>query len=330
MYDSSVSVGSAGEQQFARGPAAWAAMRWAGAGAILGALGIGSALLVVLRLLETWQIEPGAVANRVSVLGAQLSYPTANLAALAVLCQALLGLVVLAAGTRAAVREVRAVRRFNAWVGARVECAAQDVLVIAHERPAAFCAGLFRPRIYVSSAALAALDRHALDAVLNHERAHRRRHDPLRLSLGRVLARALFFVPGLQRLATEHESLTELSADEYVVSGSPQARQALARAMLAFDERPGAPQGAGIDPARVDALLGQGQPWTFPILACLSAAAIVAVVVLTGVLIGRVASGAATLAVPFLSGQPCVMMLALIPALLGWGVRRLSQRRPAR
>ncbi|MCL2419915.1 MAG: M56 family metallopeptidase, partial [Conexibacteraceae bacterium] len=260
---------------------------------------------------------------------ANLSYPTANAAAIVVLCQAALGFAALTAGGRAALRELRASRRFNAWVRSRVAWVLDDALVIHDERPAAFCAGLLRPRIYVSTAAVATLDEQALGAVLDHERAHRHRHDPLRLSAGRVLVRALFFVPGVRRLAAHHESLAELSADEYAVAGSPHKRRALARAMLAFDQRPSAPQAAGIDPARVDALLGDGPAWSFPLLAFLAAAAIVVLMILTVTLIGRLATGAATLALPFLSGQPCVLMLALMPALLVWATRRLSRRRSA-
>jgi hypothetical protein len=326
--DFPVSV-SAGHRSVVRRPAAWAAMRCAGAGAVLGALGVASALLVVMRLLESWHLEPGADANRVSVFGAHMSYPTANAAAVVVLCQAALGFAALSEGGRAALRELRAARRFNASVRTRVAWVLDDVLVIDHERPVAFCAGLFRPRVYVSTAAVETLDQQALSAVLDHERAHRHRHDPLRLSAGRVLVRALFFVPGVRKLAAHHESLAELSADEFVVAGSPHARRALARAMLAFDARPSAPQGVGIDPARIDALLGRGPGWRFPILACLPAAAIVVVMILTGVLIGRVATGAATLALPVLSRQPCVLTLALMPVLLIGGARQLSRRRSA-
>ena len=39
-------------------------------------------------------------------------------------------------------------------------------------RPEAFCAGLFRPRVYVTSGAVELLDDAGLDAVLAHERQH--------------------------------------------------------------------------------------------------------------------------------------------------------------
>ena len=88
--------------------------------------------------------------------------------------------------------------------------------------------------MYVSRGAVATLDAAALAAVLAHETEHARRRDPLRLAAGRVLAQALFFVPGLAELARRQQSLSELGADESAVLESPHNRSALARAMLAL------------------------------------------------------------------------------------------------
>lgn len=129
--------------------------------------------------------------------------------------------------------------------------------------------------------------------MLDHEREHRRRHDPLRLLTGQILARTLFFVPGLRTLA--------------------------------FDAHSGSPQGAGIDPLRADALLGEEPDWRFPLAVCLAASAALTVVILVCVLVGQLATGAATLDAPFLSGQPCVLILALAPALLVWTAWRLAR-----
>jgi hypothetical protein len=87
--------------------------------------------------------------------------------------------------------------------------------------------------------------------------------------------------------------------------------------MLRFAEasQPGDP--TGIDSERVDHVLGEPPSWRFPLLVCLLAGSVLALLVAAGVLAGRVASGSATLAPPFLSRQPCVVMLAAIPALAG-------------
>ena len=87
-------------------------------------------------------------------------------------------------------------------------------------------------------APLALLDDAALSTVLAHERQHARRRDPLRLAAGRVLARALFFLPGLGDLVERQQALAELSADESAVNDLPANRSALARAMVSFSDTP--------------------------------------------------------------------------------------------
>ncbi len=204
--------------------------------------------------------------------------------------------------------------------------------VIPDERPQAFCAGLVAPRVYISSGAVALLDETALTAVLAHEAHHARRRDPLRLAVGRVLARALFFVPGLGELVRRQQTLAELGADENAVNAGPASRSALARAMLAFSESSPAGGSVGIDPLRVDHLLGEPPGWRFPTLVCLAAAGTIGLVAAIAILAGQLAAGSATLAPPFLSHQPCIMVLALIPAAAGLGcagVTRSVRRRGA-
>src|SRR6516164_9819488 len=92
-------------------PAAAAAGRLDRAELMLAALGLGSVLLVLLRLVETWRVTPAGTAHHVSVLGQSLTYPAANLAAVVVLGLALLGLTVVVAALAAAISELRAARR---------------------------------------------------------------------------------------------------------------------------------------------------------------------------------------------------------------------------
>jgi hypothetical protein len=190
-----------------------------------------------------------------------------------------------------------------------------DALVIDDERPQAFCAGLFHPRVYVSSGAVALLDQSALDAVLAHEAHHAHCRDPLRLAVGRILARALFFVPGLHELVRRQQALAELGADESAINLAPGYRSALARAMLTFADSSGPAGPVGIDPRRVDHLLGDTPSWRFPTLLCVAAAGVITLLGAIAMLIGQLAIGSATLAPPFFSRQPCVVVLSLIPAL---------------
>jgi hypothetical protein len=307
-----------------------AAARASHAGGLLGGLGLASAGFVVLTLLETWRITPGASPHHLSVLGWRLSYPAANAGAIVVLILALVGSVVTSIAVAQASREARAARRFVQRLDGRICGLVSDAWVIDGELPQAFCAGLLRPRIFVSEGAVAALDESALEVVLGHERHHARRRDPLRLATGRVLTRALFFVPGLRQLHAHQQTLAELSADESAVNATPDGRSALARAILGFVGPDGGSGAGGFDPRRVDFLLGESPNWRFPVLLSAAAAGVIGLTVATGILAGRAAAGAASLAPPLLSHQPCVVVLASIPALAAVFTLRLGRRqRPA-
>lgn len=138
------------------------------------------------------------------------------------------------------------------------------VVCLATSDQLAFCAGLWRPRLYVSLGAVARLAADELAAVLAHEDAHARRRDPLRGLLRRAGADVLFFAP-LARHWDRHRRLrAELAADRAAVrrAGAP----ALAGALLgmvataptgatAFGPAPG----AALD-ARIAALTDTAAP----------------------------------------------------------------------
>jgi hypothetical protein len=299
---------------------------------LLSGVGLALSVFVIARLFLTWRVGPHRSSHQISLLGQRLSYPVANLDAWIVLAMAMGGLAVGAVMIWAAVRELAAARAFERRLTAQDPHPLHDAFVIPGERPQAFCAGLVNPRVYVSSGAVALLDETALSAVLAHEAHHARRRDPLRHAVGRVLARALFFVPGLGALVRRQQSLAELGADESAVSAGPEARSALARAMLTFSESSPAGGSVGIDPLRVDHLLGEPPGWRFPALLCLAAASAIGLAAAIAILVGQLAAGSATLAPPFLSHQPCIVVLALIPVAVALGcagVARAVRRRAA-
>ena len=315
----------------ARRSAAVAARRAARSQALLGLLGLASVGLVLLRLVETWRVSPQRVSHHVVILGQTLSYPAANLAAVIVLVLAVLGAVVTARAVLGVAREVTGARRLHRRLAPATRRHLGGALVIDDERPRAFCAGLLSPRVYVTSGALAILDESALEAVLAHERHHARRRDPLRLAASRVLTRAMFFLPALGELERGQQALAEMGADDSAIAAKPGNRSALASAMLTFSDASAADDSVGIDPARVDYLLGQPPRWRFPATLCLVAIGLLTLVVATAVLVGREAAGTATLAPPFLSAQPCVVVLATMPAAFGLvAVLMLRRARPAR
>jgi Zn-dependent protease with chaperone function len=298
-----------------RRPASVASARLSRAALTLGALGVVSSLFVIARVAEAWRITGAAATHQISIFGHTLTYPSANVDAIVVLALALIGLVVTAMVLTGVVRELARAARVGRQLAKHASCGPYGTLMLEDERPRAFCAGLLRPRVFLTTAAVAELDEDALKAVLAHEGYHVKRHDPLRFAAEHVLSSSLFFVPGVRELVRRHRRMAELSADESAVNAAPANRIALARAMLRFSDHGDAT--TGIDAARVDHLLGELPSWRFPILLSLAGGALLALVVAISLLAGRVATGSATLSLPVLSRQPCVVVLATIPITLG-------------
>ena len=239
--------------------------------ALGGGLGVVLALLVALDAVRTHGQSPSALVGTVLVSDSAVAGASAALLlGLGVIVTTSLGL-----GLRAIWHECGSQWRAAGVLRASpiVELGGVAVRVIADDRPCAFCHGLLRPRIYVSTGTLAGLRRAELEAVLAHERHHAQRRDPLRLALARVLGEALFFLPALPPLLERYAVAAELAADEAALRDG-QAVSSLAGALLTFDEH-----GAAVDPDRVDGLVGEHPPVGVPTASILSTAAIIIAVV---------------------------------------------------
>ena len=117
----------------------------------------------------------------------------------------------------------------------------ERLVVIEEKRPTAFCVGLWRPLVVVSTGLLEHFGEPALRAVFEHELSHLRRRDPLRRALAKSLARGLFFVPSLSDLADVVPAEGEAAAD--AAAARSVGREALARALYELLSCP-APAGA--------------------------------------------------------------------------------------
>lgn len=95
---------------------------------------------------------------------------------------------------------------------------ADRVRCFADPRPGAYCAGLLRPTVWVSTGIVRRLRREELEAVLWHEARHLGRRDPLRLFVARVLASLLFAVPLIRELVERFELAAELDADRAAIA----------------------------------------------------------------------------------------------------------------
>jgi Zn-dependent protease with chaperone function len=130
-----------------------------------------------------------------------------------------------------------------------------EVGVLRSRRQGAFCAGLLRPRVVMTSALLDALDPDERQAVVEHELSHVRGGAPLKLLLGHLAVRTLFWVPLLRDLADRYVLLTELQADRHAIAVT--SRSALAGALSQALEAPAIVGSAGLADhaaARIDRL----------------------------------------------------------------------------
>jgi Zn-dependent protease with chaperone function len=235
---------------------------------------------------------------------------------------------VLALAARSAQRQLRARRRFFAGLRVIGPSPAGTATLFADHRPQAFCAGLLRPHVYVSTGAIHSLDREELEAVLAHEAHHARYRDPLRVFFARVLSESLFFLPVLRRLADRYAALAEVAADAAAVRRHRGDTRPLAAALLAFDERADAAV-VGIAPERVDHLRGERPRWELPV-ALLAWAAVVVVALFVVALRTAQATAHATVSLPLVAAQLCMVVMAVAPLVVGaaalLGSRRLLRR----
>lgn len=171
---------------------------------------------------------------------------------------------------RQAVRALASVPRTAmpapAWAAAR-RAGVGEAVCLHGGRPTVFCAGLWRPRIYLTATAAAAFGTVGLDAVFAHETAHARRRDPLRRLLARAATDVLFYFPLTGWLSHRQAEKAELAADQAAISYV--GRKAVAGALLAATAAPPAPAGkpatpaAGFDGA-IDARIAQLSGETIP------------------------------------------------------------------
>lgn len=279
----------------------------------IGAAGAAATLLAVAAAVSTVDVgssSPGAL------LSACQRFLPRDLGWAAVLVLAVLvaGLVVFSLWIRSLARQLWSSRRYLSRLALveRAVVTGTPVVVFASHRADAFCAGYLRPRVYLSSGALDLLSRRELEAVLAHERHHRDRRDPLRLLLIRSLADALFFMPALRRLGDRYAALAELAADEAAIRRG--GTDTLASAVLAFGGGAEAQVVVGISPERADHLLGATRPrWELPLSLFAGVLLTLAGVAALGVIAATAAAGA-TLDLPMLLAESCMIFMLLVPA----------------
>ncbi len=240
----------------------------------------------------------------------------------------LLGTTVLTRGIGSLNRQVSGWRRLlrTLQIGSARVVATERVLIIDSVRMHAFCAGLVRPRIYLSAAAANQLTEAQLAAVVAHEAHHARRRDPLRILLLTVLGDALFFLPSLVRLRQRYVELAEIAADQAALDAVDDPSH-LAAALLQFGDCE-APGVVGIDPERVDHLLGSAPSWEMP--ASVIASTLLTVAALLALVVTTAATAASQTSLAQLAAQSCMIAMTAGPVIALAGLTFVGRRTIAR
>lgn len=90
----------------------------------------------------------------------------------------------------------------------------RDLFVTPARRPAAFCFGLLRPRIVLTSGLLERLDAEERAAAVWHELHHARVREPLRSLVAQLAASTFFWIPSLRDVLARYALLKEIAADQ--------------------------------------------------------------------------------------------------------------------
>lgn len=177
------------------------------------------------RILLWLRLSPMALAIALVVALITPSYflfePTTGTEELSPLClvTSLLGVSLLALGV---LRGAAAMVRSAAYLRAQQESDAPVMLV----------AGLFHPRLLVSSSIRCLLTDEEYAVALRHEEAHARAKDNLKRLLILMCPGFLPFCRGFQTLETGWQRLAEWSADDSAAQGSGESALALASALI--------------------------------------------------------------------------------------------------
>jgi hypothetical protein len=88
------------------------------------------------------------------------------------------------------------------------------LLLLPASRPSAFCLGLLRPRVVISTGLLERLDADEHEAVVWHEAVHARGREPLKCLLAWLCTGTFFWLPALRQLLDRYLLVKEIAADQ--------------------------------------------------------------------------------------------------------------------
>ena len=137
----------------------------------------------------------------------------------------------------------------------------QGVYSTPATQPSAFCVGILRTRVVLTDGLLARLDAEERAAVVWHEGAHARAHEPLKCLVARLAVRTFFWMPLLGELLDRYLLTKELDADRRATMNTSRSALAGALTEVAGQVTPAAAVGlAEFSAARIDRLFDSAAP----------------------------------------------------------------------
>jgi beta-lactamase regulating signal transducer with metallopeptidase domain len=241
---------------------------------LLAVLASGAVIAVAALAASASVLAGGVAAHAVRLLGVAsgcaLSFADTRTVPLALIIPAALGLASLLGFTRALARYRRERLLLRSLPLTPVE--GLDLAAIARTtgiplyqtpaaQPAAFCFGLLRPQVVLTSGLIDQLSDEERAAAFWHEAQHARVREPLRALLARLIASTFFWLPALRDLFERYTLVRELDADRLAQART--SRRALAGALHAVAAGPRLAGSVGFADradSRVDRLLDPRSP----------------------------------------------------------------------
>lgn len=111
----------------------------------------------------------------------------------------------------------------SAVFATQVASSSGSALKVTDDVPFAFCHGLIKPRVFVSTGLISLLEPAEADVVLLHERLHAQRLDPLKIFLAHVITSAFFWLPASKTVRNRFLLNLETRVDDMVAKtqGTP-------------------------------------------------------------------------------------------------------------
>ncbi len=95
----------------------------------------------------------------------------------------------------------------------------ENISIVNSSKPFAFCFGIRKPKIFISTGLIKLLTKKELEIVITHEKYHLKNHDTLTLMLATIFESLAPYFPLLTDIIKHYRIERELQADQFAIMG---------------------------------------------------------------------------------------------------------------